>query len=74
MIHLTIQEKNLSILIITRIISDRVQELQQIYSLKQEQGKLESVLKKETQFSRRMDLSMKIKKIKSRIEKHKKNI
>ncbi len=53
---------------------DRVQELQQIYSLQQEQGKFESVLKKETQFNRKMDLSMKIKKVKTQIENHKKNI
>ncbi len=53
---------------------DRVEELREIYSLEQQENRLRSSLKKETQFNRRVDLNMRIKKTIEQIEKHKARI
>jgi len=53
---------------------DRVEELREIYRLEQQENLLRSSLKKETQFSHKVDLSMQIKKITEQIEKHKARI
>lgn len=50
---------------------DRVEELRGIYDLEQQQNQLRFDLKKETQFSRKVDLNIQIKKITQEIEQHK---
>ena len=54
--------------------ANRVEELKQIYSLEQEQKKLRSDLKKETQFNKSVDLNMQIKKLTIQINDHKSKI
>lgn len=53
---------------------DRVEELRDIYDLEQQQNQLRSELKKETQFSHKVDLNMQIKKTIEQIKKHKSRI
>lgn len=53
---------------------DRVEELEQIYNLEQKQIELRSVLKKETQFSKKVDLNIQIKKTTQQIDDHKSRI
>lgn len=53
---------------------DRIEELREIYDLEQEQNKLRSQLKKETQFSQQVELNMQIKKITEQINTHKSRI
>jgi len=53
---------------------DRIDELEQIYNLEQKQTELRSELKKETQFSNKVDLNMQIKKINQQLDGHKSRI
>ena len=53
---------------------DRVEELKAIYDLEQQQCQLRSDLNKETQFSRKVDINIQLKKITKEIEQHKLNI
>ncbi|MBU1626815.1 DUF4391 domain-containing protein, partial [bacterium] len=53
---------------------DRVEELREIYDLEQHQNTLRSDLKKETQFNRKVELNMQIKKITEQINTHKSKI
>ncbi|SDU55327.1 DUF4391 domain-containing protein [Desulfobacula phenolica] len=53
---------------------DRVEELREIYDLEQQQNRLRSDLKKQIQFSRKVDLNMQIKKITEQIDYHKSRI
>jgi hypothetical protein len=53
---------------------NRVEELEQIYNLEQKQTELRATLKKETQFSNKVDLNIQIKKITQQIDGHKSRI